>query len=276
MRLSRLLLAAAGLATLGFLCLPLVIIVPMSFSSARALTFPPPGFSLRWYRAFFGDPLWMEAMWTSASLALVASTAALLLGGLAAYGLTRGRFRGRAVAEANFLAPLIVPTIIVAVALYIALARVGLLGSYAGLVIAHTLLAVPFVVLVMGVAIRSFDVRIEQVAWSLGASWPTTCCRVLLPNLAPSLFAAWVFAFIASFDEVIVTSFIAGTYETIPKRMFNELILEINPTITAVATLLVAFTVVALGTVALLMRRSGRPAVVLTEPVAPGVERVAP
>lgn len=278
MSVSRVLLSATGLAALGFLCLPLLIIVPMSFSSARALTFPPPGFSLRWYQAFFGDPVWMDAMWTSATLAVVSSTAALVLGGLAAYGLTRGRFRGRAVVEANFLAPLIVPTIIVAVAFYVALARVGLLGSYVGLVIAHTLLAVPFVVLVMSVAIRSFDLRIEQVAWSLGASWTTTFRRVLLPNLAPSLFAAWVFALIASFDEVIVTSFIAGTYETIPKRMFNELVLEINPTITAVATLLVAFTVVALGAVALLLRRTGQPAVVLPEPVAPtvsGAERVA-
>ncbi len=254
-RLSRFMLAAVGLGALGFLCLPIAIVIPMSFSSARALTFPPPGFSLRWYRTFFGDPRWMEAMGTSASVALLASTAALVLGGLAAYGLNRGRFRGRAVAEANFMAPLIVPTIIVAVALYIALARVGLLGSYTGLVLAHTLLAVPFVVMVMGVAIRTFDIRIEQVAWSLGASWATTCRRVLLPNLAPSVFAAWIFALIASFDEVIVTSFIAGTYETIPKRMFNELILEINPTITAVATLLIVFTTLALGAVALLLRR---------------------
>lgn len=256
-RFSRSVLAAVGIGALGFLCLPIVIVVPMSFSSARALTFPPPGFSLRWYQAFFGDPRWMTAMWTSASVALLASTAALGLGGLAAYGLSRGTFRGRAIIEGNFLVPLIVPTIVVAVAQYLALARVGLLGTYLGLVIAHTLLVVPFVVMVMGVAIRGFDVRIEQVAWSLGASWATTCRKVLLPNLAPSLFAAWVFAFISSFDEVIVTSFIAGSYETIPKRMFNELILEINPTITAVATLLVVFTILALGTVGLLIRGGG-------------------
>ena len=256
-RLSRVVLAAVGVGVLGFLCLPIVIVIPMSFSSARALTFPPPGFSLRWYQAFFGDSRWMEAMWTSASVALLASVTAVVLGGLAAYGLARGRFRGRAIVDANFLAPLIVPTIIVAVALYLALARVGLLGSYAGLVIAHTLLVVPLVVMVLGVAIRGFDVRIEQVAWSLGASWLLTCRTVLLPSLLPSLVAAWIFAFIASFDEVIVTSFIAGTYETIPKRMFNELILEINPTITAVATLLIVFTVVALGAVGLLIRGGG-------------------
>jgi len=264
-RFSRVVLAAVGFGALDFLCVPILIVVPMSFSSARALTFPPPGFSLRWYQAFFGDPRWMEAMSTSASVALLASTGAVILGGLAAYGLSRGNFRGRAIVEGNFLAPLIVPSIIVAVALYLALARVGLLGTYLGLVIAHTLLVVPLVVMVLGVAIRSFDLRIEQVAWSLGASWATTCRKVLLPNLAPSLLAAWIFAFIASFDEVIVTSFIAGTYETIPKRMFNELILEINPTITAVATLLIAFTVLALGVVGLLVR-GGRLRPPLVEP----------
>ncbi len=269
-RLSRVVLAAVGVGVLGFLCLPIVIVVPMSFSSARSLTFPPPGLSLRWYQAFFGDARWMEAMWTSATVALLASLAAVVLGGLAAYGLSRGRFRGRAIVDGNFLAPLIVPTIVVAVALYLALARIGLLGTYLGLVIAHTLLVVPLVVLVLGVAIRGFDVRIEQVAWSLGASWTTTCRTVLLPSLAPSVFAAWIFAFIASFDEVIVTSFIAGTYETIPKRMFNELVLEINPTITAVATLLIGFTLVALGVVGVLVRGGRvRPPLVETGPATP-------
>ena len=105
---------------------------------------------------------------------------------------------------------------------------------------------------------RGFDVRIEQVGWSLGASWFYTARTVLLPNIAPSVFAAWIFAFIGSFDEVIVTSFIAGTYETIPKKMFNELILEVNPTITAVATLLMLFTILALGLTAWLLRRAGR------------------
>ena len=244
-------LAAMGIFGLVFLTVPLVIVIPMSFSSARALTFPPPSLSLRWYETFFGDPRWMEAMWTSVFVAAVSSVAALLLGGLAAYGLRRGTFKGRDWAEGNFMAPLIVPTIIVAIALYLALAKVGLLGSLLGLVVAHTLLNVPLVMMVLGVAIREFDQRIEQVAWSLGASWGYTMRKVVLPNLAPSVFAAWIFAFIGSFDEVIVTSFIAGKYETVPKKMFNELILEVNPTITAVATLLIVFTVLALAAVTL-------------------------
>jgi len=255
---TRRALAVAGVFGLVFLTVPILIVIPMSFSSAKALTFPPPSFSLRWYETFFGDPRWMDAMWTSTIVAVVSSVAALLLGGLAAYGLRRGTFKGRDWAEGNFMAPLIVPTIIAAIALYLGLARIGLLGSFVGLVVAHTILNVPLVMMVMGVAIREFDPRIEQVAWSLGASWSYTVRKVMLPNLAPSVFAAWIFAFIGSFDEVIVTSFIAGKFDTVPKKMFNELILEVNPTITAVATMLIAVTVVALVAVTLILARAGK------------------
>ena len=257
-RWTRRLLAAVGVVGLTFLMVPLIIVVPMSFSSAKALTFPPPSLSLRWYETFFGDPRWMEAMWTSTFVAAVSSVGSLVLGGLAAYGLRRGSFRGRDWAEGDFMAPLIVPTIISAIAFYLALAKIGLLGSMTGLLVAHTVLHIPVVLMVMGVAIRAFDLRIEQVAWSLGASWWYTVRKVMLPNLVPSVFAAWIFAFIGSFDEVIVTSFIAGKYDTVPKKMFTELILEVNPTITAVATLLIVFTVVALAAVALILGRSGR------------------
>ena len=255
---TRRALAAVGVFGLIFLTVPILIVIPMSFSPARALTFPPPGFSLRWYEAFFGDPRWMDAMWTSTIVGVLSSIAALVLGSLAAYGLRRGSFAGRDWAEGNFMAPLIVPTIIVAIALYLGLAKVGLLGSFIGLVTAHTVLNVPLVMMVMGVAIREFDLRIEQVAWSLGASWSYTVVKVVLPNLAPSVFAAWIFAFIGSFDEVIVTSFIAGKFETVPKKMFNELILEVNPTITAVATLLIGITVLALAAVTLVLGRAGK------------------
>jgi putative spermidine/putrescine transport system permease protein len=256
-RIGGYLLAVFGGAVLLFLCLPIAVVVPMSFSSASSLEFPPPGFSLRWYQSFFGDPRWLRAAQNSLIVALAASVAALALGSVAAYGLVRGRFRGRAVLEGNFILPLILPPVITAVALYIFFARLGLLGTLPGLIIAHTILTVPYVVLLMSVAIRQFDVRIEQVAYSLGASWFRMLRSVLLPNLLPSVLAAWIFAFIISFDEVIVTLFLAGAYDTIPKRMFNELILQVNPTITAIATLLIALSVVTIGIVAWLMRRAG-------------------
>ena len=251
------LLAACAILVLAFLALPILIVVPMSFSSASSLEFPPPGFSLRWYAAFFGDPRWLAAAQNSLLVAVAASSAAVLLGGVAAYGLVRGRFRGRALLDGNFMAPLILPQVITAVALYIYFARIGLLGTIFGLIVGHTVLTVPYVILVMSVAIRSFDRRIEQVALSLGAAYPTMLRRVLLPNLAPSAAAAWIFAFIISFDEVIVTLFIAGRFETIPKRMFNELILQVNPTITAIATLLIALSALTVISIALLMHRAG-------------------
>lgn len=246
-----------GVLVLLFLFLPIVVVVPMSFSAASSLTFPPTEFSLRWYQSFFQDPRWLAAMRTSLLVALLSSLLALLLGSVAAYGLARGRFMGRGLIDANFMAPMIVPPVITAVALYIVFAKVGLLGTLPGLVLGHTVLGVPYVVLIMSVAIRSFDVRIEQVTLTLGASWATMFRRVLLPNLLPSAFAAWIFAFITSFDEVIITLFVGGAYNTIPKRMFNELVLQINPTITAIATLLIAFSLVLLALFALLMRRAG-------------------
>lgn len=257
---SNPLLTVGGVAVLLFLCLPIVIVVPMSFSSASSLEFPPPGFSMRWYQAFFGDERWLAAAGNSVLVALVSSSLALVIGSVAAYGLVRGRFPGRAIADGNIMAPLIVPQIVTAVGLYIYFARLGLLGTLFGLVVGHTVLAIPYVVLVMTVAIRGFDQRIEQVALTLGASWPTMFRRILLPNLAPSAAAAWIFAFVISFDEVVVTIFLAGGIDTIPKRMFNELVLQVNPTITAIATLLIGFSIVTIGALALLLRGTVRKA----------------
>ena len=243
-RLNRLLLAASGIGALLFLILPVLIVIPMSFSESSSLRFPPEGFSLRWYAQVFSDPAWVSAMQTSIVLAMISSTLALVLGSLAAYGLVRGGYAGRDLLQSNFIAPLIIPSVILAVALYLVFAMVGILGSFGGLLIAHTLLGVPYVVLIMTVAIRGFDQRIEQVAFTLGASWATMFTRVLLPNLLPSAAAAWIFAFVTSFDEVIVTNFISGTHETVPKKMFNELVLQVNPAITAIASVLIFVSIV--------------------------------
>jgi ABC-type spermidine/putrescine transport system permease subunit II len=256
MRFNSMVLALCGVAVLVFLCLPVLIVVPMSFSNSTSLRFPPEGFSMRWYLPVFSDPRWVRAMQTSVVLALLSSTIALVLGGLAAYGLTRGRFFGRMTIQSNFISPMIIPSVITAVALYFALAHMGMLGSFAGLLLGHVLLGVPYVVLIMSVAIRSFDVRIEQVAFTLGASWFTMFRRVLIPNLLPSTAAAWIFAFVTSFDEVVITSFIAGTHETVPKRMFNDLVMQVNPSITAIATLLIAVSLALMAVAAALRRKT--------------------
>jgi ABC-type spermidine/putrescine transport system permease subunit II len=241
-------------AALVFLCLPILVVVPMSFSSARSLRFPPPGLSLRWYHEFFADPEWLVAMMNSMVVAAASSALAVVLGVLAAYGLVRGRFAGRAAIEAMFMAPLVVPSVILAIALYIAFAQAGLLGTYAGLIVAHTVHGAPYVVLVMSVAIAAFDERIEQMARSLGARERTVLLRVVLPNVLPSIVAAWILTFIVSFDEVILTLFLFGNKHTIPKQMFVRLELQVDPTITAIATMLIAFSVAALVAAIVLSR----------------------
>ncbi len=255
--MTRLWLPAYGILVLVFLCLPVLIVAPMSFSSAQSLEFPPPGFSLRWYAALFSNPVWIEAGVNSLVLASVSSTVALICGTTAAYVLVRGNFTGRSAIEANIIAPMIVPSIITAVALYIFFARAGILGSFGGLILGHTVLSVPYVVLVMQSAIRSFDHRIEQVAATLGASRWQVLTKITLPNILPSALAAWIFAFVLSFDEVVITIFVSGTHLTIPKRMFAELALQVNPTITAVATLLVLCNLIALGLLLFVSRRGG-------------------
>lgn len=250
-------LAVLSGAVLLFLCLPIAIVVPMSFSSAKSLQFPPPGLSLRWYEAFLADERWVDAGVNSIALAFASSGIALIFGSLAAYALVRGRFPGRRLLESNFIAPMIVPPIITAVAIFIFFAKTRILGSFFGLVVAHTILATPYVILLMSVAIQSFDIRMEQVALTLGASKGQMLLRVVAPNMVPSALAAWIFAFIVSFDEVVVTQFVGGLYFTIPKKMFNELTLQINPTITAIATLLIVLSIVTIGLVAFLMRRAG-------------------
>lgn len=244
-----------ALLTLGFLLVPVVIVLPMSFSSANALAFPPPGWSLRWFEALLTDEAWMEAFANSALIATLAASASVFLGSLACYGLGRGQPRWRTAAETNLMAPLIVPGVITAIALYFFYARWDLLGTLTGLVLAHTLLAVPFVVVVLNTALKGFDLRMEQVAWSLGASWMQTMRRVVLPTLAPNLAAAWIFAFVISFDEVIVSVFLAGPINTVPKKMYNDLMLEVTPTITAVGTILIVATAAVLLVVRRLVKR---------------------
>lgn len=246
-----------AVTTLAFLCLPILIVVPMSFSGAQSLQFPPPSLSLRWFENFFTDPRWIDASINSIVLASAASTIALVFGTLAAYALVRGGVVGRKLLEANFIAPMIVPPIITALALFFLAARHDLLGNFWVLIVAHSVLVVPYVILLMTVAIASFDERIELVAMTLGATRLRTVTRILLPNLMPSALASWLFAFVISFDEVVVTLFLSGTYLTIPKKMFNELVLQINPTITAVATVLIVFSLVIAVTAALMMRRGG-------------------
>ncbi len=243
------LIAVCG-AIYFFLMLPLLVVFPISLSSAPYMQFPPPGFSWQWYERYLDDPQWVEATWRSLYIGSATATLALLLGVPLAFSLARGKFLGRGLLDRIAMAPIIVPTIILSVAVYGLFAKLKLIGEWYGLVVAHTVLALPFVVLVMVAGLRDFDRALEQAAEGLGASRWRTLRRVTLPILRPSLVSAGLLAFITSFDEVVVALFLSGARMTLPKKMFDNILMEIDPTIAAVSVmqiLLVSVVLVLIG-----------------------------
>jgi putative spermidine/putrescine transport system permease protein len=248
--LSRRVLVLAGAAIYLFLMLPLLVVFPISLSSAPYMQFPPPGLSWQWYERFLDDPQWIEATWRSLYIGAATALLALALGVPLAFSLVRGTFRGRTLLDRLALAPIIVPTIILSVAVYGLFAKLKLIGAWYGLVVAHTVLALPFVVLVMSAGLRDFDHRLEEAAEGLGASRWRTLSRITLPLLRPSLVSAGLLAFISSFDELVVALFLAGPNMTLPKKMFDNILMEIDPTIAAVSVmqiLLVSLVMVLIG-----------------------------
>jgi putative spermidine/putrescine transport system permease protein len=252
--MSRRLLVVACAAIYLFLMLPLVVVFPISLSSAPYMQFPPPGFSTQWYDRYLGDPQWIDATWRSLYVGGATAVLALALGVPLAFSLARGRFAGRLLVDRLALAPLIVPTIILSVGLYGLFAKLRLIGEWYGLVVAHTVLALPFVVLVMVAGLRDFDRALEQAAEGLGASRWQTLWRVTLPLLRPSLVSAGLLAFISSFDELVVALFLAGPNMTLPKKMFDNILMEIDPTIAAVSVM----QIVLVSIVLVLIGRFGR------------------
>ena len=253
-----LLVAVAGLILL-YLVFPIFVVVPLSFSSAAYLQFPPPGFSLRWYENYFGRDAWIAATWLSLRTGLVTAALATVLGTAASLALVRGRFWGRNLINSFVVSPLIIPTIIVAIGVYFFYARFRLIGSPFALALAHTALAIPFVVTNVSATLHGFDERLEYAAMNLGANRWQTFRRVTLPIIRPGVLAGALFAFITSFDELIVALFVSGTGAvTLPRRMWDSLRQEIDPTIAAVSTILIAVSVVVLVGAELLRQRGER------------------
>ena len=237
-----------------FLMLPLLVVFPISLSSAPYMQFPPPGFSWQWYERYLDDPQWIDATWRSLYVGVATAALALALGVPLAFSLVRGTFFGRGILDRIAMAPVIVPTIIVSVAVYGLFAKLKLIGMWYGLVVAHTVLALPFVVLVMVAGLRDFDRGLEQAAEGLGASQLRTLLRVTLPLLRPSLVSAGLLAFITSFDEVVVALFLSGANMTLPKKMFDNILMEIDPTIAAVSVMQIVLVTIVL----VLIGRFGR------------------
>jgi putative spermidine/putrescine transport system permease protein len=228
---------------LVFLVAPILVIVPLSFSAGSFLHFPLPGLSLRWYADFFTSDLWLPALRNSLVVGVGAAALATLLGTLAAFGFWRARFAGRRILFALLLSPLVVPVVIVAVGVYFAFAPLGLADGRLGLMLAHAALGAPFVLVTVLSTLSGFDRNLLDAAANLGASPLVAFRRVALPIVFPGVFAGALFAFATSFDEVVVTLFLAGPDQvTLPRQMFTGIRENITPTIAAVATLLILFT----------------------------------
>ena len=235
-------------AVLLFLVLPIAVVVLLSLSSASYLRFPPPGLSLRWYGAYLGSNEWLGSTLLSLMVAAAVVVLATGLGTLAAFGLQRLSPRWRVAAGGLILSPLIVPTVVVAIGVYYAYARYGLIGSPVALVLAHTCLAVPFVVTSVSASLQGFDRRLERAALSLGASRWGTVRQVTLPIILPGVVVGALFAFITSFDELVVALFLSGSSAvTLPRRMWDDIRFAIDPTIAAVSTVTIAVTVLLLA-----------------------------
>jgi putative spermidine/putrescine transport system permease protein len=245
-----------------FLIAPILAIMPLSFNSETFFSYPMPGFSTKWYvgeAGFFTNPRWTDALKLSVIVAVATTMLATFLGTLAALGLSRSRIPGRAAIMAVLISPMIVPVIISAIGLFFFYAYVGLNGTLIGIILAHTALATPFVVITVTATLMSFDRTLMRAGASCGARPHTVFFKVVMPLILPGVISGALFAFVTSFDEVIVILFIGGPEQrTLPRQMFSGIREQISPTITAAASVLIVFSTILLVTVELLRRRGER------------------
>ena len=230
-------------AVLLYLLLPILVVMPLSFSDSSFLVYPIPAWSLKWYRHLFESAEWARAAKNSFIVAPAATLIATVLGTMAAVGLSRTQFAFKGVLMSALILPMVVPIVVVGVSTYLFFAPLGLADSYAGLILVHAALGAPFVVTTVLATLQGFNHNLVRASLSLGASPLTTFFRVTLPVIAPGVISGALFAFATSFDEVVVTLFLAGPQQvTLPRQMFTGIRENITPTIAAVATLLILFT----------------------------------
>lgn len=242
-----------------FMIIPVLVVVPIAFSNEFILHFPPREWGFALIKGYFSSQIWMHSTLNSFRVAIPVMFLATLLGTLASLSLVRGSYRGKQSWYALFLLPIIVPWIISAVSFYFFFAKLKMIGTVGGLVLAHTVLAVPYVVIVMTSTLKGFDERLEQASMSLGAGRVRTFFNVTFPIIRPGVLTAVLFAFIRSFDELITAMFISGVHaKTLPKQMWDGIRDEVNPTIAAVAALLVFLTILLMLLMVTLRRRQER------------------
>ena len=249
-----------------FLITPILVVMPLSFNAENFFTFTPEmlrfdpeGYSLKHYRDFFTSSDWQQALRNSVTIAPVATLLSVSFGTLAAIGLSSEHVPFRRAIMAILISPMIVPLIISAAGMYFFYSRLGLQGTYIGVVLAHAALGIPFVIITVTATLVGFDRSLTRAAANMGADPVTTFFRVQMPLILPGVISGGLFAFITSFDEVVVVLFVGSAQQkTLPWQMFIGLREQISPTILAVATMLVAISIALLATVELLRRRSER------------------
>jgi ABC-type spermidine/putrescine transport system permease subunit II len=253
--------AGMRMALVAFMLAPALLIAILSFSGEPILRFPPTEWGLRQYAAFLASPYWLHSVRTSFEIATPTAILALLIGIPAAFAFHRSRVPGREWLQLLAVTPLVLPGVAFAVAMYTFFAQLRLLGRPIGLVLAHTILAVPFVIIILGATINRIPPELELVAMTLGASRARARLGITLRLLAPAIGAAFVFAFLASFDEAVFVNFLGGPdLITLPKAIFDSVRTGVDPLITAIATLLMVATGV-VSTIAVYLRfRGSRPA----------------
>lgn len=227
-----------GGAVVAILILPIIVVMIISFSSASYLTFPPPGFSLRWYEQFFSDSGWMRAFWTSLLVATISACIAVVLGTSAALGVVRSSIRGKSAIMLLLVSPIIVPPVVLGLSLYSLFLRFDLVGSVFGLAAAHAIGGLPIVVVILSAALQGVDPKLEQAASVHGASSFTVFRLVTLPAIAPGLAAATFFAFLHSFDELVLTLFLSSAeLKTLPLMLWGDINYRLNPVLAVVSSL---------------------------------------
>ena len=234
---------AALLAAL--IVMPVLAVAPLAFSEQSFVRLPPQDWSLRWWSAFFADPSWLRALLKSLEVAALSCLLSVTAGTAAALGLTRLGPRLRALANGVFLGPLVAPVIVLAVGLYALARSFGLVGSTLGLVLAHTMLALPYVVLNVGVAVAALDPRLALAASGLGAGPWRAFRTVTLPSILPGVIGGGIFAFVTSFDEVVLAVFLAGpSVKTLPVRIWEEVRVEYTPIVAVAATIMIVLAII--------------------------------
>lgn len=223
-----------------YLIMPTLFVIPMSFGETSTFTFPPQGFSLHLYENFFTDPIWLESLRNSVVVALLASALATTVGTAAAIGLHHMKGRIAKLARTLLVVPLVTPAIVIAVAVYIAFLKWQLVGSLQGYVLAHAAIGIPFVLVSVTSALGGLDSRLLRASASLGASPARTFRRVTMPLISRGILSGAIFAFVTSFDEVVIALFLrAPNFQTMPVRMYNAVTYEIDPTMAAASSLVV-------------------------------------